>query len=216
MKISTTRLEAFSDGIIAIAITVMVLQMRLPSLDGHRTAEQIVNHLQLLLPYFISYAFSFMMIGILWTNHHHMFHLLEHTDAELVWQNFLFLFFLSLIPVTTGIVGANPLLPLSVSLYAGVLLLTSAAFYLMRSYTMRKRLLHKDRDPELTREIFVVSRKARRKSLIGICCYAGAVPLAFLSVYAAWAVCLVPPVIFFIPEGIDDETLAEKVAEKNG
>lgn len=215
MKITTTRLETFTDGVVAILITVMVLQMRLPEVDGHHTTAQIIHHLHKLLPYFIAYAFSFMMIGIYWTNHHHLFHLLEHTDTQLVWQNFLFLFLLSLIPLTTVIVGANPWLPLSAALYGGLLLLTNASFFLMRHYTLKKKLLHKDRDPELTRTITLVSKKARHKSLIGMCCYAGAVPLAWVNLYLSYCLCLIPSVIFFMPVGIDNERLAEKVAEKN-
>ncbi|RYD86516.1 MAG: DUF1211 domain-containing protein, partial [Sphingobacteriales bacterium] len=184
MKISTTRLETFTDGVVAIIITVMVMQMRLPSLDGHRGQAELILYLHKLLPYFLTYAFSYMMIGIFWTHHHHLYHLLEHTDATLVWQNFLFLFFLSIIPITTALLGANPFLPLSASIYAAVLFLTNASFFLMRHYTLRTKLLHKDRDPELNHEIQKVSRKARHKSLIGLCCYLGSVPLAFVSVYA--------------------------------
>src|SRR3954471_2021241 len=146
MKINTTRLETFSDGVIAIIITIMVIEIRLPDLNRESTSEQIINNLQYLLPYFITYAFSFMMIGIFWTNHHYMFHLLERTDEQLVWLNFLFLFLLSLIPFATAIVGSNPFIAVSALIYGIVMLLTNSSFLLMRHYSLRKKLLHTDRN----------------------------------------------------------------------
>lgn len=89
MKIGTTRLETFSDGVIAIVITIMIIELKLPDLNKDSTTEETINHLRHLMPYFITYAFSFMMIGIFWTNHH-MFHLLENTDEQLVWQILFF------------------------------------------------------------------------------------------------------------------------------
>ncbi|RYZ19947.1 MAG: DUF1211 domain-containing protein [Chitinophagaceae bacterium] len=217
MKVATTRLEAFSDGVIAIIITVMVLQFRLPDLSGADSSSgEILRHLKGELPYLGAYAFSFMIIGISWTNHHHMFHLLEHTDATLLWFNFLLLFFMSLIPYGTGIVSANPHLPVGLSLYAGILACQAGSFLLMRHYSLAQHLRHHDPDKKLDREIHRVSHRARRKSLIGMTLYAGAALLAWVNVWVAYACLLIPPVIFFLPEGIDQEELAEKVAEKNG
>ncbi len=215
MKISTTRLETFSDGVIAIIITIMVIEIKLPNLTRESTSAETINKLLLLVPYLVSYAFSFMMVGIFWTNHHHMFHLLRHTDEQLLWQNFLFLFLLSLIPFATFIVGANPFIPISAIIYGIVMLLTNSAFLLMRHYSLRKDLVHKDKNRELTAKIFSVSLKARTKALIGTIMYMIAIPLAYVNVYVAYICYTIPPIIFFIPDGIDDEKLAEKVAEKN-
>ncbi|TCJ18785.1 DUF1211 domain-containing protein [Flaviaesturariibacter flavus] len=216
MKVATNRLEAFSDCVISIIITVMVLQFRLPDLSGaDRTSWEILHHLKGQLPYLAAYAFSFMIIGISWSNHHHMFHLLEHTDTTLLWFNFLLLFFMSLIPYGTGIVSANPHLAVSVSLYAGILAFQAASFLLMRHYSLIRHLRHHDTDKQLDREIQKVSYRARRKSFIGMMLYAGAALLAWVNIWIAYACLLVPPVIFFLPEGIDQEELAEKVADKN-
>lgn len=215
MKIGTTRLETFSDGVIAIIITIMVLELKLPDLTKDNTTVQTISHLRHLLPYFITYAFSFMMIGIFWTNHHHMFHLLEHTDVQLVWQNFVFLFLLSLIPFATAIVGANPFSTISPVIYGMVMLFTNLSFLLMRHYSMRKRLVHKDSDRTLTEKIFEVSLKARYKAIVGTTVYLISIPLAYANVYFSYVCFIIPPIIFFIPEGIDNEKLAEKVAEKN-
>lgn len=216
MKLGTTRLEAFSDGVIAIIITIMVLQLKLPDLNKDSSTGDIMKHLNNLLPYFITYAFSFMMIGIFWTNHHHMFHLLEKADVHLLWQNFIFLFLLSLIPFATSVVGSNPFVPLSPAVYGSVMLLTTLSFTIMRHYSIRKHLLHKDEDKKLTRDLFNVSIKARKKAITATLVYLIAIPLAYVNVYIAYACFIVPPIIFFIPEGIDNEELAERVAEKNG
>ena len=215
MKIGTTRLETISDGVIAIVITIMVLELKLPDLNKEEAAANTYLHLRQLLPYFVTYAFSFMMIGIFWTNHHHMFHLLETTDEHLVWQNFIFLFLVSLVPFATGVVGANPLLPLAPAIYGGLMLLTTLSFLVMRNYSMRKKLLHRDNDEELSKQILSVSVKARRKGRFGAVIYLISIPLAFVNVYLAYALFIIPPILFFIPEGIDNEELAEKVAKKN-
>jgi uncharacterized membrane protein len=215
MKISTTRLETFSDGVIAIIITIMVIEIKLPNLTRESTTAETINNLRQLIPYIVTYAFSFMMVGIFWTNHHHMFHLLRHTDEQLLWQNFLFLFLLSLIPFATYIVGSNPFISISAIIYGIVMLLTNCSFLLMRHYSIRKDLVHKDKNRELTVNIFRVSMKARTKALLGTITYLVAIPLAYVSVYIAYICYTIPPIIFFIPDGIDDEKLAEKVAEKN-
>jgi uncharacterized membrane protein len=215
MIIGTTRLEAFSDGVIAIVITIMVLELKLPDLSKDNTTAAILQHLRHLLPYFIIYALSFMMIGILWANHHHMFHLLEKTDDHLVWQNFIFLFLISLIPFATSVFGSNPFLPVSVAIYGLVMVLTNISFLIMRQYSLSKKLLHKDPDRQVTVNIVKVSTKARKKAILGTALYLASIPLAYVHVYLSYLCFLIPPIIFFMPEGIDNEELAEKVAEKN-
>jgi uncharacterized membrane protein len=215
MKIGTDRLEAFSDGIIAIIITIMILELKLPDLSKDSSAGDIWTHLNHLLPYFVTYAFSFMMIAIFWTNHHHMFHLLDKADEHLLWQNFIFLFLLSLIPFATSIVGSNPFIVIAPVIYGFVMLLTTFSFATMQHYAIRKELIHKDEDKELTRNVSKVSLKARTKAIVGTLIYLIAIPLAYVNVYIAYACFIIPPIMFFIPQGIDNEKLAEKVAEKN-
>jgi uncharacterized membrane protein len=144
-----------------------------------------------------------------------MFHLLEKTDEHLVWQNFIFLFLVSLIPFATSVLGANPFLPISVAIYGLLMLLTTLSFLIMRQYSLSKKLLHKDSNKGLAVNILKVSIKARRKSIIGTAIYLISIPLAYVHVYLSYLCFLIPPVIFFIPEGIDNEQLAEKVAKKN-
>ena len=215
MKISTTRVETFSDGVIAIVITIMVLQLKLPNLNKGSTTGETMTYLAELLPYFLTYTFSFMMIGIFWTNHHHMFHLLERTDVPLLWLNFLFLFLLSLIPLATSIIGANPFTTISPAIYGLVMLLTTLSFLIMRNYSLRNKLIHQDSDKVLSRTVFNVALRARTKAIIGSLIYFISIPLAYVNVYFSYACFIIPPIIFFIPEGIDNEKLAARVAEKN-
>src|SRR4029079_3266641 len=139
MKIATTRVETFSDGVIAIMITIMVLSLKLPDINKRDSTWTIRHNLALLLPYFITYAFSFMMIGIFWVNHHHMYHMLEKTDEALLVQNLLFLFCMSFIPLATAFAGAAPLINESAAFYGFVMFMTTLSFTIMRSYSIRKK-----------------------------------------------------------------------------
>jgi uncharacterized membrane protein len=215
MKIATTRVETFSDGVIAIIITIMVLALKLPDYNHGDTKWGMRHYILQILPYFISYAFSFMMIGIFWIHHHHMFHLLKRTDEKLLWLNLIFLFWMSLIPITTAVVGANPRLSESLAIYGFVMLMTTVAFAFMRSYTIKKELVHRSEDRAMNKKIRIVSLKAKTKSYIVAFVYLLSIPLAYISIYIAYACFIGAAIVFFIPDGIDDETLAEKIIEKN-
>jgi uncharacterized membrane protein len=215
MKIGTTRVEAFSDGVIAIIITIMVLELKLPDVSREATTRDILNHLVELGPYFGAYVFSFMMVGIFWTNHHHMYHLLEKTNEPLLGLNLVFLFWMSLIPFASGVMGANPLLPTSAALYGFIMLMTTLSLAVIRQYTLRKGLIHHDEDPSLDSKIHAASRHGTTKSFLGTGAYLLSIPLAFVSIWLAYLCFVIPPVIFFMPHGIDDEKLAARIEEKN-
>jgi uncharacterized membrane protein len=214
MKIGTTRVETFSDGVLAIIITIMVLEL-LPEASEHKTNEATVSYLRKILPYLVAYVLSFTMIGIFWINHHHMFHLLEKTDEYLLVQNLIFLFCISFIPIVTSLIGANPYASYSVALYGLVMLLTTFSLGVMRSYSNKKGLRHKDEDENLNTKLHKVAKRGKIKSFIGATAYLISIPLAFVNVYIAFACFIIPPIIFFIPDGVDDEKLAEKIEEKN-
>jgi uncharacterized membrane protein len=215
MKIGTTRVEAFSDGVIAIIITIMVLELKLPDVSREATTRDILNHLAKLGPYFGAYVFSFMMVGIFWTNHHHMYHLLEKTNEPLLGLNLVFLFWMSLIPFASGVMGANPLLPTSAALYGFIMLMTTLSLAVIRQYTLRKGLIHHDEDPSLDSKIHAASRHGTTKTYLGTAAYLLSIPLAFVSIWLAYLCFVIPPVLFFMPHGIDDEKLAAKIEEKN-
>lgn len=215
MKIGTSRVETFSDGVIAIVITIMVLELKLPDFKREATEWTVQHYLTDAAPYLISYAFSFMMVGIFWTNHHHMFHLFNHIDERIIWQNLLFLFWISLIPLATAMIGTNFRLPSTVAAYAFVMLMTTLSFALMRSYSLKKGLVHKDPNPDTEKKILKVSVRARKKSFAGTAAYLVAIPAAFISPYLSYCCMVIPPVLFFIPDGVDDEAIAEQIIEAN-
>ena len=119
------RLEAFSDGVIAIIITIMVLELRVPHAD---TLTALVP----LLPVFMSYVLSFIYIGIYWNNHHHMLHICTHVTGGVLWANLHLLFWLSLFPFVTGWMGENHFSAVPSALYGGVLLAAAIAYWILQ------------------------------------------------------------------------------------
>src|SRR5579862_5941269 len=115
------RLEAFSDGVLAIIITIMVLELKIP----HGTSSPSLADLTPLLPVFLSYLLSFVFLGIYWNNHHHMLHVVQRVSGGILWANLHLLFWLSLIPFVTGWMGANDFAPTPVAVYGVVMLLSA-------------------------------------------------------------------------------------------
>ncbi len=132
---SKGRLEAFSDGVIAIIITIMVLEMKIPhhdaSHDGHQAAPTLTD-LKPLWPVFLSYVLSFVYIGIYWNNHHHMLHATQRINGRVLWANLHLLFWLSLVPFVTGWMGENDVAPVPTALYGVVLLLAAIAYLILQ------------------------------------------------------------------------------------
>jgi len=118
------RLEAFSDGVFAIIITIMVLELKIPH-DYH------LSSLKPLIPVFMSYVLSFIYVGIYWNNHHHLWHIVDHVDGKLLWANLHLLFWLSLFPFATGWMGENHFAAWPVALYGFVLLMAGVAWFIM-------------------------------------------------------------------------------------
>ncbi len=125
------RLEAFSDGVLAIIITIMVLELKVP-----HSAE--LSALVKLLPVFLSYVLSFAYIAIYWNNHHHLMHTCKHVDAAILWANIHLLFWLSLVPFTTGWMGENHFAALPTAVYGFTLLMPGVAYYLLQMAIVRK------------------------------------------------------------------------------
>ena len=121
----TTRLEAFSDGVLAIVITIMVLELKIP----HGTEPAALRPL---LPVFLSYVLSFVYVGIYWNNHHHMLHVTGRVSGSVLWANLHLLFWLSLIPFVTGWMGENHFAPVPVALYGVVLLMAAIAYLILQ------------------------------------------------------------------------------------
>jgi uncharacterized membrane protein len=181
---SKTRLEAFSDGVIAILITIMVLELKVP----HGADLAAVRPL---LPVFLSYVLSFVFIGIYWNNHHHMLHAAERINGAILWANLHLLFWLSLVPFTTAWMGENHVAPLPTAAYGAVLLCAGIAYVILQS---RIIALHGP-DSRLAR---AVGRD--RKGKISAAGYLLAVPLAFFDVRISIALYVLIAATWFIPD----------------
>lgn len=215
MQTGTRRVEIFSDGVMAIIITIMVLELKLPDFNENQGEYDIKHHLIELLPHFGAYVFSFIMIGILWTNHHQLFHLLGKTDNLFLGLNLVFLFWISLIPFVTGIMGASPLIPISTSLYGVIMLMTSLTLSFMRSYTLNKNLVHTDEERDVDKKIEMVLIKDRIQSYIGSAFYFISVFVAFVSVYLSYFCFIIPIILFLWPSKLGEKKVENKVIEKN-
>ena len=130
-----TRLEAFSDGVLAIIITIMVLEIKVP--HGADFAA-----LKPLIPVVISYILSFIYIGIYWNNHHHMMHTVKHVSGGILWANLHLLFWLSLVPFTTGWIGENHFAPIPMAVYGIVLLMAAIAYFILQTTIIRAQGEH--------------------------------------------------------------------------
>ena len=181
----TTRLEAFSDGVIAIIITIMVLELKVPP-------DHSWHGLLQLWPVFSSYVLSFVMVAIYWLNHHHLIHLARHVDGKILWCNVNLLFWISLIPFTTAFLGETHTTPLAVALYGTVMLFAGVSFYLLQ----RVIAVQHEANPRL-KELLA---HLRRKNLAAIGIYAPAIPLAFVSTWLALGLIVLPALMYFMPD----------------
>lgn len=166
---STGRLEAFSDGVLAIIITIMVLEMKAP--EGTDLAA-----LRPLWPIFLSYVLSFIYLGIYWNNHHHMLYVTERVSGPILWANLHLLFWLSLVPFVTGWMGKNSFAPVPTALYGGVLLMAGGAYWVLQ----KTILVEQNRDSLLATAL---RRDMKGKLSLGL--YAIAIPLAFVRPWIA-------------------------------
>jgi uncharacterized membrane protein len=165
------RLEAFSDGVIAIIITIMVLELKAPH-------EATARALAAQAPVFLSYALSFLVVAIMWVNHHHLLHAIRAVDAPLLWWNNALLFAISLIPFSTAFLGENFRSPLAVAIYGSNLALAGFGFFLLRAAIARRA------DPANQE----AHRQQQRKNLLTAGLYASAVPLADVSIWISFGI----------------------------
>jgi uncharacterized membrane protein len=190
----TNRIEAFSDGVIAIILTVMVLELKVPT-SATLAAVKVV------VPTLLSYTLSFLIIAIMWVNHHHMMHLAKHASAAILWANNNLLFWMSLIPFVTAYLGQSHGAPLAVAIYGLVLTFCSVGFTLLRYLVTA--------DPHGHASTHEQNRRAIRKSSWSCLLYASSVPLAFVHISLSFFIFLLIPAIYFLPERKIEEMIAE-------
>lgn len=188
------RLEAFSDGVLAIIITIMVLEMKVPHGDS-------VAALEPLIPVFLSYVLSFVYVGIYWNNHHHMLHAAGKVSGRVLWANLHLLFWLSLMPFATGWMGENHFSALPAAIYGAVLLMAGVAYWILA----RAIIATDGRDSLLAKAI-----GRDRKGNLSIVLYAVAIPLAFVASWLAISIYVLVALMWVIPDKRIEKTMPER------
>jgi uncharacterized membrane protein len=187
------RLEAFSDGVFAVIITIMVLEMKSP----HGTS---LAALRPVLPVFFSYVLSFIYVGIYWNNHHHLLHAAQHVTGGILWANLHLLFWLSLTPFTTAWMGENHFAPWTVALYGVILLFAGTAYYILT----KMLIAHHGKDSTLATSI-----GSDRKGKVSVVVYATAIPLSFVRPWIAFACYVMVAVMWLLPDPRIEKALVQ-------
>jgi uncharacterized membrane protein len=185
------RLEAFSDGVIAIIITIMVLELKVPHEDN-------LAALRPLIPVFLSYMLSFIYLGIYWNNHHHLLQAVRHVNGSVLWANLNLLFFLSLVPFVTGWMGENHFATLPVALYGIVLLCSAIAYYILA----RVLVASHGKDSALASAL-----GEDFKGKVSVLIYAVAIGLSFVNSWFACILYSLVAVMWLIPDRRIEKTL---------
>ena len=188
---SKERLLAFSDGVIAILITIMVLELRVP--HGSDWAA-----LSPLVPVFLTYILSYVLLGIYWNNHHHMFHVVERINGQILWANLHLLFWLSLIPFVTGWMGENHFAALPTAAY-GVVMVGAAL-----AYTILQATILQEEGPG-SRLAAAVGGDAKGKLSLGL--YVLSIPLAFVNQFLSDAIFVTVALIWLVPDSRIEKTI---------
>lgn len=195
--LSTNRLEAFSDGVFAVAITLLVLNLQVPQIGASMVSSKLTSELGLLWPKFLIYALSFVVVGIYWVGHHNTFHYIIRSDRTLLWINLLLMMCIVFIPFPTALIGQYPEQQISVVIYASTLVITGLMLQLLWWYaTSGYRLVEREIDPQLV-------QRATRRNVIGPLIYLLAIGISFLSVQASLIFFILVPMYYIFPGRID-------------
>jgi uncharacterized membrane protein len=183
-KMKTTRLEAFSDGVLAIIITIMVLELKVPHAIELAALKPV-------LPVLLSYVLSFIYLGIYWNNHHHLFQATEEVSGGILWANLHLLFWLSLFPFTTAWMGENHLAAIPTAVYGFVLLMAAIAYYVLQ-----RTIIAKEGRESLLAQAVGKDWKGKLSPLF----YLAAIPLAFVSPWIAGGLYVFAALLWLIPD----------------
>jgi uncharacterized membrane protein len=192
-ELPLTRLEAFSDGVFAIVVTLLVLELRVPVLKDHGSPSELSHELLELLPKLLSWLISFIIVCKFWLNHHHILALARHASYGMVWLNSIFLMGQAFIPFPTAMMGEYATNPLAVSLFGLVMAVNTLLFIGLHAYILRHLIkpdLASAQDPRVI-----------RKSLVGVLSYLVGAAGAWFSVHAAFVIYLLTPLFFIVPPG---------------
>jgi len=189
-----TRLEAFSDGVLAIIITIMVLELKVPHANT-------IAALDPLLPVFLSYVLSFLYLGIYWNNHHHMLHTVSKVSGSMLWANLHLLFWLSLFPFATGWMGENHFAPVPTALYGAVLLMAAVAYWILQ----RTIIISQGKTSLLAH---AVGRDFKGK--LSPVIYALAIPVAFINPWISQSLYVLVALMWLVPDRRIERAMAER------
>ena len=182
--VSKTRLEAFSDGVIAILITILVLELKIPHADT-------LEGLRPMLPVLACYAMSFVYLGIYWTNHHHLLHTVDHVNGRILWTNLHLLFWLSLVPFATGWMGENHFGPVPTAVYGGILLMAAIAFTVLLRTIVASQGARSQLRAAVGRD---------RKGKISLVLYCVAIAATFFERWISVGIYVLVAMIWFVPD----------------
>ena len=187
------RLEALSDGVIAVIITIMVLELKVPRETG-------LQALAPLLPVFLNYVLSFVYVGIYWNNHDNMLHAVQRVNGRALWANLHLLFWLSLVPFVTGWVNENHFAAVPMALYGVVLLMASVSYYLLERVLIAQHVGDSALARAMGKDV---------KSVISLVIYVVAIPLTFVSVWISCALYVLVAIMWFNPDPRIERALPE-------
>jgi uncharacterized membrane protein len=181
----TNRIEAFSDGVIAVIITIMVLDLKVPR-------DSTFASLLSIAPQFLAYLLSFLIVAIMWVNHHHLLHAARRADARLLWSNNNLLFWMSLVPFVTAYMGNNYRDSRAVALYGLIMFLCGSAFSILRAAIAA----HHRENPDM----ILYHHRTQLKNMFSVLLYAASVPLAFYDVRLSFTIFAFVALSYFLPE----------------
>jgi uncharacterized membrane protein len=187
LRPSNRRIENFSDAVFAIAVTIMVLEISIPDALAFGNDPAELEHFVGLL---LTYALSFVVVGILWASHHYLIFTLPKADRSTIWLNNHVLFWVTLIPIVARFFGMHPTSPRAAAAYAFVIMMNTVAFSILRTHAAK--VSHNELHRAIHRRVF-------RKAGIAIVLYAAAIPLAFVNIKLAWILLMALPALFFLP-----------------
>ena len=192
-ELRLNRIEAFSDGVFAIVVTLLVLELKVPELHEPASVSELGRQLRDLFPRFLSWLISFIIVAKFWLNHHHVLGLARHADYAMVWLNSIFLMFQSFVPFPTAMLGEYPTNPLAVTMFGVVMAFNTLLFMQLHAYILKHLIKPEVADAQDPHII--------RKSLVGVVSYLLGAGAAWVSVPAAFVLYMLTPFFFIVPPG---------------
>lgn len=190
------RVVAFSDGVIAIIITLMVLEIHLPHISNDLTSNEIWTELSTMIPSLLAYMASFYGLGIFWSNHHHFFYMLKHTDITLIWLNLNFLFWLSLIPLPTAFLAEHYDKAEATTIYGGMMLMSHFSIGLIVLYASRKNLILDNYNKKAIKKILIM--------IFASCAlWITAIIVGYYSTYISYIIILIIAIAYALPKNLE-------------